>query len=85
MVFIYLIISLSLASTGMFYLKQWQINRRRHDDIVMARFFFILTVSYMIYAFEGSLRHAKGYELVIDSIIAVYLMVTVLIRLFKKK
>jgi hypothetical protein len=85
MLWIYLIICLSLASTSWYYYKQWQMNRRRRDDLVMARCFLILSISYILYAFEASLRNAKGYELVIDALLAVYLMATVLVRLFKKK
>ena len=71
MIYIYMIISLALASSGGYYLMQWKVNRRRKDDLIMAGVFMLLTISYSVYAVENYLKKPKEIELVIDMVLGI--------------
>lgn len=77
-IFLYLIIAVALAARGVLFFLQWKLHKhRRNDDRYMAVSFIFLAFSFGLYAFEGNWPPSGTSQIVIDSILAVFIVYTV--------
>lgn len=77
-IFLYLIIAVALAARGALFLVQWKLHKhRRNDDRYMAVSFIFLSFSFGLYAFEGTWPPSGTSQILIDSILAVFVVYTV--------